>query len=95
MYLFMPVCWLCCLSVFLFFGCTILAMDFEFIMFVRSYSALGSACCELCVCTACAYTGVAGELCKLARVTGPEFPHPLLSSRTLPASDWPVPRGAV
>ena len=38
---------------------------------------------------------VAGELCKLARVTGPEFPHPLLSSRTLPASDWPVPRGAV
>ena len=38
---------------------------------------------------------VAGELCKLARVTGPEFPPPLLSSRTLPASDWPVPRGAV
>ena len=38
---------------------------------------------------------VAGELCKLARVTGPEFPHPLLSSRMLPASDWPVPRGAV
>ncbi len=41
-------------------------------------------------------SSVAGELCKLARVTGPEFPHPgLLSSRTLPASDWPVPRGAV
>ena len=33
---------------------------------------------------------VAGELCKLARVTGPEFPPPLLSSPTLPASDWPV-----
>ena len=28
----------------------------------------------------------AGELCKLARVTGPEFSLPLLSSRTLPAS---------
>ena len=41
------------------------------------------------------YIYVAGELCKLARVTGPEFPHPLLSSRTLPASDWPVPRAAV
>ena len=40
-------------------------------------------------------TGVAGELCKLARVTGPEFPPPLLSSPTLPASNWPVPRGAV
>ena len=39
---------------------------------------------------------VAGELCKLARVTGPEFPHPFsLSSRTLPASDWPVPRGGI
>ena len=42
----------------------------------------------------CIYS-VAGELCKLARVTGPEFPPPLLSSPTLPASDWPVPRGAV
>ena len=41
------------------------------------------------------YTSVAGQLCKLARVTGPEFPPPLLSSWTLPASDWPVPRGAV
>ena len=41
MYLFIPVCWLYCLSVCLFFGCTILAMDFEFIMFVRAYSALG------------------------------------------------------
>ena len=38
---------------------------------------------------------VAGELCKLARVTGPEFPPPLLSRRTLPASDWPVPRGGI
>ena len=38
------------------------------------------------------YYTVAGELCKLARVTGPEFPPALLSSRTLPASDWPVPR---
>ena len=38
---------------------------------------------------------VAGELCKLARVTGPEFPPPLDSSRTLPASDWPVPRGGI
>ena len=37
---------------------------------------------------------VAGELCKLARVTGPEFPPPLLSSGTLPASDWPV-RGGI
>ena len=54
MYLFMPVCWLYCLSVCLFFGCTILAMDFEFIMFVRAYSALSSACCDLCVCTSCA-----------------------------------------
>ena len=62
MYLFMPVCWLYCLSVCLFFGCTILAMDFEFIMFVRAYSALVSACCELCVCTSCAYTGLGFEL---------------------------------
>ena len=42
----------------------------------------------------CFVQDVAGELCKLAGVTGPEFPPPLLSSRTLPASDWPVPRGA-
>ena len=62
MYLFMPVCWLYCLSVCLFFGCTILAMDFEFIVFVRAYSALGSACCELCVCTSGAYTGLGFEL---------------------------------
>ena len=62
MYLFMPVCWLYCLSVCLFFGFTILAMVFEFIMFVRAYSALGSACCDLCVCTSCAYTGLGFEL---------------------------------
>ena len=42
----------------------------------------------------CSYKIVAGELCKLARVTGPEFPPPLLSSGTLPASDWPV-RGGI
>ena len=35
------------------------------------------------------------ELCKLARVTGPEFPPPLLSSPTLPASDWPMLRGGI
>ena len=29
------------------------------------------------------YTTVAVELCNLSRVTGPEFPPPLLSSRTL------------
>ena len=45
-----------------FFGCTILAMVFEFIMFLRAYSALGSACCDLCVCTSCAYTGLGFEL---------------------------------
>ena len=55
-------CLLVVLSVCLFFGCTILAMDFEFIMFVRAYSALGSACCDLCVCTSCAYTGLGFEL---------------------------------
>ena len=38
---------------------------------------------------------VAGELCKLARVTGPESPPPLLSSWTLPARDWSVPRGGI
>ena len=63
MYLFMPVAylWLYCLSVYLCFGCTILAMDFVF-MFVRAYSALGSACCDLCVCTSCACTGLGFEL---------------------------------
>ena len=27
-----------------------------------AYSALGSACCDLCVCTSCAYTGLGFEL---------------------------------
>ena len=39
-----------------------IGLDFEFIMFVRAYSALGSACCDLCVCTSCAYTGLGFEL---------------------------------
>ena len=55
MYLFMPVCWLHCLSVCLFFGCTILAMYFEVIMFVRAYSALGSACFDLRMYVMCLY----------------------------------------
>ena len=49
----MPVGCIVCLFA-CFFGCTILAMDFEFIMFIRAYSALGSSCCDLCVCTSCA-----------------------------------------
>ena len=32
------------------------------LLFVRAYSALGSACCDLCVCTSCAYTGLGFEL---------------------------------
>ena len=48
---------------------------------------------RFCTCTRlippATFCIVAGELCKLARVTGPEFPHPFSPvGRCLPATGW-------